>query len=356
MTVDPSASQAAGPIRVALVGCANGWPLWAAALRVNRALNVTAVVDGDDFAARTAARGLRKPALYHSMEEFLAGETMVSAALVALPPAERAAAIARLVERGIAVLSEAPIAPELQQADALCRDAEARSVLLMPAFTRRFEPDIAELAAMTREERGREQQARCEWWLPTDRDRDTTGNLQPEWPDWRDVWRSAALQAADVARMLLGDAESVSADLDEPKESGPGKGRSMQAHLIVRHRFGTGVQHIGSTPGVHTLERYTLVCDGSRSQIDIRPWRDTGDAEGEALERNTRMLTHFAAAVRGAEPPEVTCRDAVAAQEIVEAARISSRDHIKTALPLYRPGLAPRSKAPDEETDEPARI
>ncbi|MDE2126973.1 MAG: Gfo/Idh/MocA family oxidoreductase [Armatimonadetes bacterium] len=350
------AAEAAAPVSVALVGCATGWPLWGAALRVNRALNVTAVMDGDDFAARTAARGLRKPAIHHTVTDLLAGDKPVSAALVALPPAERGVAIARLIERGMHVLAEAPIAATLGEAEALCRDAEAQGVLLMPAFTRRFEPDINELAAMAREDRAREQQARCEWWLPTDRDRDTTGDLQPEWPDWRDVWRSAALQAADVGRMLLGDAESVSADLDEPKDSGPGKGRSMQAHLIVRHRHGTGVQHIGTTPGVHTLERYTLVCQGSRLQIDISPWRDTGDAEGEALERHTRMLTHFAAAVSGAETAEVTCRDAVAAQEIVEAARISSRDHIKTALPLFPIDPARGGGGQEAETDEPARI
>ena len=77
----------------------------------------------------------------------------LDAAVVSVPTAAHAAVAAQLLERGVAVLIEKPIAASLEEADRLIALAGKKGILLQIGHTERFNPAVAALARESRDPR-----------------------------------------------------------------------------------------------------------------------------------------------------------------------------------------------------------
>jgi predicted dehydrogenase len=139
----------ANDLRVGLVG-AGGWGArYAEKIACTDGARLSVVIDRDtDRAAAAAQRGT--DAAPHSARPMIATHAQallgqVDAAVVAVPAREHANVARVLLEHGIAVLLEKPLASTLAEADGLVEIARARGALLQPAHLERFNPGVAAL-------------------------------------------------------------------------------------------------------------------------------------------------------------------------------------------------------------------
>ena len=131
-------SPATDPIRVAVVGVGAFGKQHARVLSNLPAAHLVAVVDHDLDRARTIAREYDCEALGNAAE--LAGR--VQAAVVAVPTQHHAQVGVELLNTGIDLLVEKPIAPDLDSADRLIRAAEENGRILQIGHLERFNPIV----------------------------------------------------------------------------------------------------------------------------------------------------------------------------------------------------------------------
>ncbi len=125
-------------IRVALVGCGNiGVKGHVPAYAKLPNAEIVAVCDADDQLATTAGE-LTGAAIYTDFDALLANEA-VDAVDVCTPPWTHAEITIKAVRAGKHVLCEKPIAPSLDDADAMIAAAAEAGVKLMVGQTRRFD-------------------------------------------------------------------------------------------------------------------------------------------------------------------------------------------------------------------------
>lgn len=125
-------------VRVALVGCGNiGVKGHIPAYTELPDAGITAVCDADEGLARTAA-ALTGATAYTDFDELLAGED-IDAVDICTPPWTHAELTIKAAAAGKHILCEKPIAPSLEDADAMIAAAAANGVKLMVGQTRRFD-------------------------------------------------------------------------------------------------------------------------------------------------------------------------------------------------------------------------
>jgi predicted dehydrogenase len=134
------------PIRTAVVGCGHFGRFHAEKYATLAAAELVAVVDR--VAERAAKLAARCGALALDDVALLAGR--VEAASVTVPTAEHFAVASRLLELGLHVLVEKPIAATLDEADALIELAAARGRVLQVGHLERFNAALVALADVLR--------------------------------------------------------------------------------------------------------------------------------------------------------------------------------------------------------------
>jgi len=125
-------------IRVAVVGVGDFGRNHARVYRELEQTELVAVVDADTERAQRMAAEFGTEALSHI--EALAGR--VDAVSVAVPTVEHARVTNRLLEQGIDVLVEKPMAASLAEADAMIETAKKRGRVLQVGHLERFNPAI----------------------------------------------------------------------------------------------------------------------------------------------------------------------------------------------------------------------
>ncbi len=215
-------------------------------------------------------------------------------------------------------------------------------------------------------------QTRCDWIFSAYGTGTTEILLATEREGWNALWRHLLCHTADVCRWWLGDALTVSADIDLQGGNGSGARQAgALANVIVTHERGQSVHHLARVRSTQSDERYkvlgaqghlelilnpgaSLVAGGAVSSLTRhvsgqRPEslatseRVTPDMDATAA-RYRLLLAHFADCVQTACAPLVRGADARAALEIVQAAYLSSQEGTKISLPLHR-AAEPRALA-----------
>ena len=102
---------------------------------------LAAVIEPDSARASASASQYGAP-VFASVEELLASGAKIDAASVAVPTVRHHAVASALLEAGIDVLVEKPIAASLAQADDLIACAERGSRILQPGHLERFNPAV----------------------------------------------------------------------------------------------------------------------------------------------------------------------------------------------------------------------
>jgi predicted dehydrogenase len=134
------------PIRTAVVGCGHFGRFHAEKYAALAGAELVAVVDR--VPERAAELAARCGAL--ALDDIIALAGRVEAASIAVPTAEHFAVASRLLELGLHVLVEKPIASSLDEADALIELAAARGRILQVGHLERFNAALVALADVLR--------------------------------------------------------------------------------------------------------------------------------------------------------------------------------------------------------------
>ncbi len=351
-------SPLGAPLRLAIVGGTQARARYTDALTGLPALQVVALADPDKRMARAWARQFGgHPQVWENLETLLADAPELDAVLIASPPQERTAHIAAVARARKAILCEIPAALRLTETDAALRAAAENGVLLMPVLPRRFDAHLQPLARYAEAGTlGTLRQARCDWTFPASGAEAGEGG-------WHLLLQQAACQTADLCRWWLGDALTVSADIEIPRRRAPGQRQAPAlANIIVTHERGQSVHHLACVASTLSSERYKLI--GAQGHLELsfgagapaaygtipaltlhRPGQrpepiaaDAGEASGvEAMSLcYRRLLAHFVECIQTGCAPLVRGADARAALEILQAAYLSAQEGHKVSLPLRR--------------------
>ncbi len=356
---DPAAPGAvsASPVRLAVVGCGGSRQTYGAVLPLLDAVEVVALMDVDPVAARLWSRDARKAVTLTDFEALLA-EPAVEAALLASPIDDRPKQAIALAEAGKHVFMAGPLPASLRICDDLAKWAGDHDIRLMLGLTRRFDRSFsAAREAVETGVIGRINQIRCDWsfyagWAAR---RDFLRT-------WRGVFEFHISQTIDFCRWVLGDVQTVSADIDLQGSEGR---VGCQGNVILQHERGLSIHHISRTDHKDPVEQYLLTGDEGTLELSFsRGWSYDSTAyfrtllhrvgrtpedltptplarphdEARAHNPYLQALRHFALCVRLGIEPHVGVAEGRAAAEAILAAYLSSTEQIKVALPLTGAG------------------
>ncbi len=272
----------------------------------------------------------------------LAGADTVEAVMVASPVWRRSEEVLRCFEAGKPMLCEAPPARTIAELDRLIAAERAAGIPCLPAFPKRFDPVFRGIYHLLQGGRiGDILQVRCDWscYAPNGR-----GGASLT---WHEVFRAQAADTADLCRWWLGDAHTVSADIDVVR---PGGQVEDLGNLILSHDHAVSVHHISRASHKEPVEHYLL--DGTKGTLEAtvgrhtrlllhRHGRSREDITTEVVQpgagsaRELALRCFHDCVLNGATPP-VDLRDAREALEVVAAAYLSSVERTKLSLPLSR--------------------
>ncbi len=129
------------PLRLALIGCgAISAQMHLPILAGHEGIRLVALVDRDVKRAGDFARGYGVGRVLADVEELGQGE--FDAAIIATPPFHHAPCAIQLMQRGIHVLVEKPLATNYEDAVAMVRTAQEHGVALAVGFFRRLLPSV----------------------------------------------------------------------------------------------------------------------------------------------------------------------------------------------------------------------
>ena len=256
----------------------------------------------------------------------------VDAAVIATPPAAHASLVKAAAELSRPVLCEKPLAETAADAAELAEYLAERGVLVEVGFQRRFDAGYSVVRdAVRRGDVGRLHLLRL---LSTE-----TG-LAPS--PKTNIFRNTAIHDFDLVRWLSGE-EVVSVYVQGADRSGDPFDRSLDPDTIVATMRLTGgalavatvsrLSPLGYDVRAEVLGSRDHLCTGlgpstpvhfvdgfTRAESEDHTWGSWRTRFAQAFHRE---LTAFLAAVGGEDPRGATPTDAVQAQRIAEAARLS---------------------------------
>jgi predicted dehydrogenase len=353
----PIEPVSAAPVRLAVVGCGGSRQTYGAILPLLDAVEVGVLMDLDPVSARLWSRESRGASVVTDFAEVLADPT-IEAALLTSPVEDRARQAIALAEAGKHAYCASPLPARLSVCDDLARRSAECGTVLMVGLARRFDRSFLGAKQAVEEGRiGRIHQIRCDWsfyagWAAR------RASLRT----WRGVFEFHASQTVDFCRWVLGEIQTVSADIDLP---GGGGRVACQGNVILQHERGLSIHHISRTDHKDPVEQYLLSGDEGtlelsfsggwsydstayfrallhrigRAPEDVTPVAKLR-ATDEAKAHNPYLLAlrHFALCVRLGVEPQVGAADGRAVTEAILAAYLSSMEQIKVALPLTGSG------------------
>jgi len=341
------------PIRLGILAEEGSRLAYGPALASLTTIRPVALWTGEEDVAplRSWTRQLRSCTICNAPEDLLL-DASIDAVLIACRSDMRSSYALQALRAGKHALVEPPITADPLDLERLASEAARANLLLVPAHALRHDPAVTEAHNRTvLGEVGAVRELRCEWSC-------RQGWIQRRWQ--RQPWYSAiahhAMQTLDLARLWLGEATAVSADIDDlnvdPSDVG-------LANIIVQHENGASVHHIYKTSGTPRREHYILA--GSRGALELsgpasgaldraatlRLTLHRSDGEAVAIDVShdevprlrghvsvpyRRMLEDFVRALRDANAPLVTVKDGIEATRLFQAATTSSREGVKVQL------------------------
>lgn len=321
-------------VRVGVVGLGGIGRTHARVYKEHPAAELVAVCDLVPEAAKRAGEEFGVPA-FTSVEEMLVGTDGLDAASVATAGEENGgdhyAPTMDLLRAGVAVLGEKPISNRLSEAREMVAEARRRGVCYGVNLNHRFTPAARRARQWIDEGRlGQLAMVDMRMWI----------NNPNESSPWFHL-RALHPHSIDVMRYIAGDVEAVSAFCNQ------GKGRAIwsNAKVLVRFRSGvvgtlTGSYDAGPSWGLEQLEvsgsdgRLVLenACEAltftPRRGIETETLRYLGGMRSFSETFGARIGRWVEQVDGGATPEEIEASgaDALAAQEVIEAAISSFND------------------------------
>jgi len=304
--------------------------------------------------AKADKHGLTEATCYEDAADLLAagGIDLVS---IATPPSTHAALTIAALEAGVHVIVEKPMAPSLQECDAMIAAQQASGKVLSVVAQNRFRDDLATLKeALESGLIGSVSHVRIDsaWWRGL--------SYYDLW--WRGTWESEgggctlnhAIHHIDLLLWLMGRPSEVAAMLANAQHDNA-EVEDLSAAIL---RYGRGLAELTSSV-VHHGQEQTIVVQGELASIS-QPWQVVaevsqpngfpipgGDAERVAalnqVAADHTPLAHIGhagqlgdvlGAIRADRPPRIGGEDGRNAVEVVTAIYKSGIERQFVALPL----------------------
>jgi predicted dehydrogenase len=352
------ASSAEEPLRVVVAGAGSMGRAWLAAITAEPEVELVGIVDLDPAAASGAAASIGRPDLTLGSDAVaVAGHTGAQALInVTIPEAHHPVTTAALFA-GLPVLGEKPVAETVGRALSLAAAAEVTGELFMVSQSRRWNPQLSALRALTTQ-LGAVGTVTTEFFRA------------PRFGGFRDEMAQPllidmAIHAFDSARFLL-NAEPVSAYCQSYNPSWSWYAGDANAAAVFEMEGGARYVFNGSwcSPGAETswngswrvsCEKGTVLWNGEDEPVvraeagveepDRSPYSGiagalkvflqalrTGERPSGEVHENVMSLAMVEAAVRSAETGGVARLDAVLDQAYERALRDETRADVRRAL------------------------
>ena len=316
-------SNSQEPVRFGLVGAGAIAQAYAQAFTQTTAAKLVAVADPRREAAEKMADAAKCQAFTDA--ESMADAVELDAVLVCTPPSTHREICCALMERGIHVLCEKPLAISSADAEAMIAAAEARSLHFTMASKFRYVADVQKAKELIAD--GTIGEVVLFENVFTGRvDMSTRWNSNPEIAGGG-VLIDNGTHSVDVARFCLGELAEVQAMEGNRIQLLPVEDT---AKMFIRSRKGV-LGSIDLSWSVSKELPYFIAVYGSEGTILVG-WRESkfrraGDAEwtvfGAGYDKFAAFrgqIENFAGVVRGEEALVVTPEDALASVQVIEAA------------------------------------
>jgi predicted dehydrogenase len=311
------------PVRFGLVGAGAIAQAYAQAFEQTRRAKLASVADCRPEAAAlmAAAAGCRA----FESADAMADETDVEAVIVCTPPATHRDICCELLDRGIHVLCEKPLAIDSVSASEMIGAAEARGLVFTMASKFRYVADVAQAKALIAS--GAIGEVVLFENVFTGRvDMTQRWNSDPQIAGGG-VLIDNGTHSVDVTRYCLGELAEVQTMEGNRIQFLPVEDT---AKMFVRSRDGV-LGSIDLSWSVSKELPYFIAVYGSSGTILVgwkeSKYRRSGDADWTVfgagynkIEAFKRQIENFAGAVRGEESLVVTPEDALASVQVIEAA------------------------------------
>jgi predicted dehydrogenase len=344
-------SESAAPIRVAVVGYGLGGAAFHAPfVSTTAGLELSAIVTRDAKRQDQVKRDYPGVKIVADVDELWKPTAEIDIVVISTPNRTHVPLTVAAIEAGLHVVVDKPLAPSAREARTVAEAARRRNVLVVPFQNRRWDGDfltIRRLLADGALGTPLRFESRFDRWRPTPtgtwRERGT-----PE--DAGGLLFDLGSHLIDQALVLFGPAREVYAELDRRR---PGVDADDDSFVALTHASGMRSHLYMSLVSAQLAPRFRLLGDtaaytkwGLDVQEDalrggVRPggpdwgleqperWGTLGvmeEAHRVPTERGDygAFYAGLDRAVRGEAPPPVGIADAIAALEVIEAARASA--------------------------------
>ena len=285
--------------------------------------------------------------IYRDAEKMLSEEDL-DAVSICTPPRTHRPLTVLAAQQGVHVLCEKPMAPSLEDCDAMIRVCEEGGVRLMIGFKKRFAPAYVALERLIQSELGPPFSIFYRYVC--------YGGVEKEW-FWRDggpIVENTA-HAVDVLRFLVGDVQRVYAEggnflsassfgfAQDMLKASLAEGRDEIDTVVFTLRFKNGCVGAvragcwakGSLKKEHLIAYFpkaTVEIEGPfDSPYHLRVWRDEHNALEELCFEDAAGISgeieHFVECIRDSRQPRVTGEDGKTALAICLAVKKSVQTH-----------------------------
>ena len=317
-----SAKSSSPKVRVGIVGCGQMGRWHLDAYKTDPRVTVVALADTSIERARALARDVGGR-VYGSHGEMLAGESLDAVSVCTVPSTHRDIAI-DLLEAGVNVLCEKPLAVSVAQAEEMSRRAKERNRLLFTAFKFRFHDEVRKAKELIDAgSLGRILNFRLMFGGYID--------MNGQWYSQKALSGGGIIMdngphAADLMRFLFGDMRDISARV--------ARVQSLEVEDTAKLDVCMDSQAVGTgdlswcvrIPPRSYLEIYgedgAASLDADGISYKFKTWSEWKRATNEVDAKGAfaRQLHYFVDAVLGQNPLSLGNGEGVASQRVIEAA------------------------------------
>ena len=328
-TVALSRSGKEKTVRIGIVGCGQMGRWHFDAFKKNAQVEIVAFADtniesANKFAAEVKARA------YRSVKDMIAQETLDGVSVCTVPATHREIVI-DLLEKGIHVLCEKPLAVSREQAEEMVKKASQKNLLMLTAFKFRFLDEVQKAKELI-DTKGLG--PIVSFRLMFGGAMDMTGT----WYGQKAVSGGGILMdngphAIDLIRYLFGEVKTISAHVDHHQIAEVEDTGAMQFITANGARGTAEMSWSISVPSKTYLEIYgedgTALLDPEGITYKFKTWSEWKRVPNQVSgpQAFARQINHFVDAILGKAPTMVTNADGVQSQAIVEAAYESVKQH-----------------------------
>ena len=328
-TIEPIRSSGQKTVRIGIVGCGQMGRWHLDAFKKNAQVEIVAFADTNIESANKFAAGVKGRA-YRSVKDMIAQETLDGVSVCTVPATHREIVI-DLLEKGIHVLCEKPLAISTEQAVEMAKKAAQKNLLLLTAFKFRFYDEVQKAKELI-DTKGLG--PIVSFRLMFGGASDMTGT----WYGQKALSGGGILMdngphVIDLIRYLFGEVKAISADVAHHQNMNVEDTGTLHFITTSGARGSAEMSWSISVPSKAYLEIYgedgTALLDPEGINYKFKTWSEWKRVPNQVTgpEAFARQINHFVDAILGKPPTIVTNADGIQSQVVVEAAYESVKQH-----------------------------